>query len=164
VKQRIQPCLWFDSQADEAARYYGDIFRNSRILRITRYGKAGHEIHGRPEGSVLTVEFELDGQKFTALNGGPAFKFNEAVSFEIFCETQAEIDYYWDKLTVGGDPNAQQCCHRSTWRVQNHRRGSSNCARIPSERSTVTSHAEARPPSSSAGHRPPARSGDRSAM
>lgn len=109
VRQRIQPCLWFDSEAEEAARYYVGIFRNSRILRITRYGKAGHEIHGRPEGSVLTVEFELDGQTFTALNGGPAFKFNEAVSFEIYCETQAEIDYYWDKLTAGGDPNAQQC-------------------------------------------------------
>jgi predicted 3-demethylubiquinone-9 3-methyltransferase (glyoxalase superfamily) len=109
VKQRIQSCLWFDSEGEEAARYYVGIFKNSRILRITRYGKAGREIHGRPEGSVLTVEFELDGQKFTALNGGPVFKFNEAVSFEIHCETQEEIDYYWDKLTVGGDPKAQQC-------------------------------------------------------
>jgi predicted 3-demethylubiquinone-9 3-methyltransferase (glyoxalase superfamily) len=109
VKQRIQPCLWFDSEAEEAARYYVGIFRNSRIVRVTRYGKAGHEIHGKPEGSVLTVEFELDGQKFTALNGGPVFKFNEAVSFEIHCETQAEIDDYWDKLTPGGDPKAQQC-------------------------------------------------------
>jgi predicted 3-demethylubiquinone-9 3-methyltransferase (glyoxalase superfamily) len=109
VTQRIQPCLWFDGEAEQAAQYYVGIFRNSRILRITRYGKAGHEIHGRPEGSVLTVEFELDGERFTALNGGPAFKFNEAVSFEINCETQSEIDYYWDKLTAGGDPNAQQC-------------------------------------------------------
>jgi predicted 3-demethylubiquinone-9 3-methyltransferase (glyoxalase superfamily) len=109
VKQRIQSCLWFDSEAEEAARYYVGIFRNSRILMITRYGKAGHEIHGRPEGSVMTVEFELDGQKFTALNGGPYFKFNEAVSFEIHCETQAEIDDYWNKLAAGGDPNAQQC-------------------------------------------------------
>lgn len=109
VKQRIQPCLWFDSEAEEAARYYVGIFRNSRIVRVTRYGKAGHEIHGMPEGSVLTVEFELDGQKFTALNGGPVFKFNEAVSFEIHCETQEEIDYYWDKLTAGGDPKAQVC-------------------------------------------------------
>jgi predicted 3-demethylubiquinone-9 3-methyltransferase (glyoxalase superfamily) len=109
VKQRIQSCLWFDSEAEEAAQYYVGIFRSSRILRVTRYGKAGHEIHGKPEGSVLTVEFELDGQKFTALNGGPNFKFNEAVSFEIHCETQAEIDYYWDKLTAGGDPKAQVC-------------------------------------------------------
>jgi predicted 3-demethylubiquinone-9 3-methyltransferase (glyoxalase superfamily) len=106
---RIQPCLWFDSEAEEAARYYVGVFRNSRITRITRYGKAGREIHGKPEGSVLTVEFELDGQRFTALNGGPAFKLNEAVSFEIYCETQEEIDYYWDKLTPGGDPKAQQC-------------------------------------------------------
>ena len=109
VKQRLQPCLWFDSQAEEAARFYIGIFENSRINTITRYGTAGREIHGRPEGSVMTVEFELDGQKFTALNGGPHFKFNEAVSFEIHCETQEEIDYYWDKLTAGGDPKAQQC-------------------------------------------------------
>ncbi len=109
VKQRIQSCLWFDSEAEEAARHYVGIFRNSRILRTTRYGKAGYEVHGRPEGSVMTVEFELDGQKFTALNGGPVFKFNEAVSFEIHCETQEEIDYYWEKLTPGGDPKAQVC-------------------------------------------------------
>ena len=109
ITQRIQPCLWFDDKAEEAARFYVGIFRNSRIVRTTRYGKAGFEIHGRPEGSVMTVEFELDGQKFTALNGGPYFKFNEAVSLEIHCETQDEIDYYWDKLTPGGDPKAQQC-------------------------------------------------------
>jgi predicted 3-demethylubiquinone-9 3-methyltransferase (glyoxalase superfamily) len=109
VKQKIQTCLWFDSEAEDAANYYVGIFENARILRITRYGKAGHDIHGRPEGSVMTVEFELDGQKLTALNGGPYFKFNEAVSFEIHCETQEEIDYYWDKLTAGGDPKAQQC-------------------------------------------------------
>jgi predicted 3-demethylubiquinone-9 3-methyltransferase (glyoxalase superfamily) len=109
VKQRIQPCLWFDNEAEDAARFYVGIFKNARILMITRYGKAGFEIHGRPEGSVMTVEFELDGQKFTALNGGPHFKFNEAVSFEIHCETQEEIDYYWEKLTPGGDPKAQQC-------------------------------------------------------
>ena len=109
VKQRIRSCLWFDDQGEEAARYYVGIFKNSRINTITRYGKAGFEIHGRPEGSVMTVEFELDGEKFTALNGGPHFKFNEAVSFEIHCETQEEIDYYWEKLTAGGDPKAQQC-------------------------------------------------------
>ena len=109
VTQRIQPCLWFDTEAEQAAQYYVGIFKKSRVLRTLRYGKAGYEIHGKPEGSALTVEFELDGQKFTALNGGPNFKFNEAVSFEIQCETQEEIDYYWEKLTAGGDPNAQQC-------------------------------------------------------
>jgi predicted 3-demethylubiquinone-9 3-methyltransferase (glyoxalase superfamily) len=109
VKPRIRACLWFDDQGEEAARFYTGIFKNSRILRITRYGKAGREVHGRPEGSVMTVEFELDGQRFTALNGGPAFTFNEAVSFEIHCDTQEEIDYYWDKLTAGGDPKAQVC-------------------------------------------------------
>ena len=105
----MRPCLWFDDQAEEAARFYTDIFRNSRILRITRYGTAGFEIHRRPAGSVLTVEFELDGQTFTALNGGPVFTFNEAISLEIHCETQNEIDYYWEKLSAGGDPRAQQC-------------------------------------------------------
>src|ERR671914_800913 len=109
VKPRIQSCLWFDSEAEEAAQYYVGIFKNSRILRITRYGKAGHEIHGKPAGSVLTVEFELDGQKFTALNGGPNFKFNEAISLEVHCETQDEIDFYWEKLSAGGDPKAQVC-------------------------------------------------------
>jgi predicted 3-demethylubiquinone-9 3-methyltransferase (glyoxalase superfamily) len=109
VKQRLRPCLWFDDQAEEAARFYVGIFKNSRILTITRYGKAGFEIHGRPAGSVMTVEFELDGEKFIALNGGPQFKFNEAISFEIHCETQDEIDYYWEKLTAGGDPKAQVC-------------------------------------------------------
>lgn len=109
VKQRIRPCLWFDTEAEEAARYYTGIFRNSRIDTITRYGKAGFEVHGRPEGSVMTVEFELDGEPFLALNGGPHFKFNEAISLEVHCETQEEIDYYWDKLGAGGDPKAQQC-------------------------------------------------------
>jgi predicted 3-demethylubiquinone-9 3-methyltransferase (glyoxalase superfamily) len=107
--QRIRPCLWFDDEAEQAARFYTGIFKNSRILTITRYGKAGFEIHRRPAGSVLTVEFELDGQKFTALNGGPAFTFNEAISLEVHCETQDEIDYYWEKLSAGGDPKAQQC-------------------------------------------------------
>jgi len=106
---RIRPCLWFDDQAEEAARFYTGIFKNSRIVRITRYGKAGFEVHQRPAGSVMTVEFELDGQTFTALNGGPIFTFNEAISLEVHCETQDEIDYYWEKLSAGGDPKAQQC-------------------------------------------------------
>ncbi|EEG09224.1 VOC family protein [Pseudogulbenkiania ferrooxidans] len=106
---RISPCLWFDDQAEQAAEYYTAIFKNSRIVSLTRYGQAGHEIHGRPAGSVLTVEFELDGQAFTALNGGPVFTFNEAVSFQVSCETQEEVDYYWEKLSAGGDEAAQQC-------------------------------------------------------
>ena len=107
--QRISPCLWFDDQAEDAARYYTGIFKNSRITTITRYGTAGFEIHRRPAGSVMTVAFELDGQSFTALNGGPVFKFNEAISLQVNCATQDEIDYYWDKLAAGGVPKAQQC-------------------------------------------------------
>jgi predicted 3-demethylubiquinone-9 3-methyltransferase (glyoxalase superfamily) len=106
---RIVPCLWFADQAEDAAKYYTGIFKNSRINTVTRYGSAGVEVHRRPPGSVMTVEFELDGQRFTALNGGPSFKFNEAVSFQIMCDTQEEIDYYWAKLTAGGDPSAQVC-------------------------------------------------------
>ncbi|HEX7182415.1 MAG TPA: VOC family protein [Thermoanaerobaculia bacterium] len=107
--QRITPCLWFDDQAEEAAEYYVGIFPNSRITDIGRYGEVGQEIHGRPPGSVMIVAFELDGQTFTALNGGPVFKFNEAVSLQVNCETQEEVDYYWEKLSAGGDEKAQQC-------------------------------------------------------
>jgi predicted 3-demethylubiquinone-9 3-methyltransferase (glyoxalase superfamily) len=109
VVQRITPCLWFDDQAEQAAAFYIGIFNNSKILRVSRYGEAGREVHGRPAGSVMTVLFELEGQPFTALNGGPIFKLNEAVSFQVMCETQKEVDYYWEKLTEGGDPAAQQC-------------------------------------------------------
>jgi predicted 3-demethylubiquinone-9 3-methyltransferase (glyoxalase superfamily) len=107
--QRIAPCLWFDNQGEEAAKFYTGIFKNSRIVNIARYGEAGREVHGRPAGSVMTVAFELDGQRFTALNGGPIFKFNEAVSFQVDCETQQKVDYYWDRLSEGGDKKAQQC-------------------------------------------------------
>ena len=107
--QPITPCLWFDTQAEEAARYYTGIFKNSRIVTITRYTDAGREVHGRPAGSVMTVEFEINGQPFTALNGGPHFKFNEAVSFQIMCRDQEEVDHYWNRLGAGGDPAAQQC-------------------------------------------------------
>lgn len=107
--QKISPCLWFDQQAEDAARFYTSIFRNSRIVNTTHYGEAGHEIHGQPAGRVLTVEFELDGQSFTALNGGPIFHFSEAISLQIFCEDQTETDYFWEKLSAGGDPAAQQC-------------------------------------------------------
>jgi predicted 3-demethylubiquinone-9 3-methyltransferase (glyoxalase superfamily) len=107
--QKITPCLWFDAQAEEAAEFYTAIFRNSRIVSITRYGEAGHEIHGKPAGTVMTVAFELEGQAFTALNGGPVFTFNEAISFQVSCETQEEVDYYWAKLSEGGADQAQQC-------------------------------------------------------
>ncbi len=109
IKQKIAPCLWFDDQAEAAARFYTSIFPNSKIVTIARYGEAGREIHGRAAGSVMTVVFELDGQSFTGLNGGPYFKFNEAVSLQVFCDTQAELDGYWEKLSAGGDPQAQQC-------------------------------------------------------
>ena len=107
--QKITPCLWFDGQGEEAARFYTSIFPNSRIAGDSRYSEAGKEIHRRPPGSVMVVEFELDGQKFTALNGGPQFRFNEAISLQVTCDTQKEVDYYWDKLSAGGDPKAQQC-------------------------------------------------------
>ena len=107
--QRITPCLWFDDQAEQAVGFYTAIFKNSRIGTIARYGEAGREIHGKPAGSVMTVAFELDGQTFTALNGGPDFTFNEAISLQINCETQKEVDYYWEKLSEGGDEKAQQC-------------------------------------------------------
>lgn len=108
-KQKITPFLWFDFEAEEAAAFYTAIFRNSRIGTVTRYGKEGYEIHGRLEGSVMTVAFWIEGQEFVALNGGPVFKFNEAVSFQVGCDSQAEVDYYWEKLSAGGDEKAQQC-------------------------------------------------------
>jgi len=109
IVQKITPCLWFDNQAEQAAKFYVWLFKNSAIGAVTRYGKEGFEVHGRPDGSVMTVSFRLEGQEFTALNGGPHFKFTEAISFVVQCETQAEIDRYWDKLCEGGDEKAQQC-------------------------------------------------------
>ena len=109
ITPRIRPCLWFNDQGEEAARLYTGIFPNSRIVSVTRFGEAGFEIHQKPAGSVMTVVFDLDGQRFTALNGGPMFTFNEAVSFEVHCATQEEIDYYWERLGEGGDPAAQVC-------------------------------------------------------
>jgi predicted 3-demethylubiquinone-9 3-methyltransferase (glyoxalase superfamily) len=98
----ITPFLWFDDQAEEAARFYSSIFKKSRIGKIARYGKEGHEVSGRPAGSVMTVEFELAGQDFVALNGGPQFKFTEAISFVVSCNSQAEVDWFWKKLSAGG--------------------------------------------------------------
>ena len=103
------PCLWFDSNAEEAVKFYTSVFKNSKIGNVARYGKEGQEIHRKKPGSVMTLEFELDGQKFLALNGGPIFKFTEAISFTVPCETQKEVDYYWEKLSEGGDKRSQQC-------------------------------------------------------
>jgi predicted 3-demethylubiquinone-9 3-methyltransferase (glyoxalase superfamily) len=107
--QRITSNLWFDNQAEEAAKFYTSIFKNSSIGRISRYTEAGKDIHKMPIGSVMIIEFVLDGQTFTGLNGGPVFKFNESISFIVHCETEDEVDYYWEKLNIGGDPKAQQC-------------------------------------------------------
>jgi predicted 3-demethylubiquinone-9 3-methyltransferase (glyoxalase superfamily) len=106
---KIAPCLWFDSEAEEAAKFYTSIFKNSRITEVSRFSEAGRELHGKEPGSVMTVAFELDGQPFTGLNGGPMFKFNEAISLQVYCDTQQELDHFWEKLSDGGDPQAQQC-------------------------------------------------------
>jgi predicted 3-demethylubiquinone-9 3-methyltransferase (glyoxalase superfamily) len=106
AQPRITPFLWFDRQAEEAAAFYTSIFPSSKVLTVARYPA---EVEHQPEGSVMTVEFELDGQRFTALNGGPHFKFTEAVSFVVSCASAAEVDYYWDRLSADGDPAAQQC-------------------------------------------------------
>lgn len=107
--QRITPCLWFADEAEDAARFYTGIFPSSRITTISRYSDVGTDIHGRPAGSVMVVAFELDGHTFTALNGGPHFTFNEAISLQVNCRTQEEIDHYWERLGEGGDPRAQVC-------------------------------------------------------
>lgn len=101
--QKITPNLWFDNEAEEAAHFYTGIFKDSKLGRITRYGKEGYEFHKKPEGTAMTVEFEIQGQTFVALNGGPQFKFNEAISFIINCDTQEDVDHYWTKLTEGGE-------------------------------------------------------------
>jgi predicted 3-demethylubiquinone-9 3-methyltransferase (glyoxalase superfamily) len=105
--KKIVPHLWFQSDPQEAVKFYTSIFKNSKIGRIAYYSNEGFDHHKHHEGEVLTIEFELDGNKFLALNGGPDFKFNEAISFMIFCKDQKEINYYWDKLTTGGEE--QQC-------------------------------------------------------
>ena len=107
--QPITPCLWFDSNAEEAVTFYASVFKNSKITGIACYGDAAAAAAGRPKGSIMTVAFQLEKQDFLALNGGPVFKFNEAVSFIVNCQTQEDVDYYWDKLSEGGDPIAQQC-------------------------------------------------------
>jgi predicted 3-demethylubiquinone-9 3-methyltransferase (glyoxalase superfamily) len=107
--QKITTNFWFDQQAEEAVSYYTSVFKNSEVLRTTRYGKEGYDIHHMTDGTVMTVEFQLEGQQFVALNGGPDFKFNEAISLVVNCTTQEEIDFYWEKLTHEGDPKSQQC-------------------------------------------------------
>ena len=109
VVEKIATCLWFDDQGEEAANFYVAIFKDSKIVTISRYSVVGQELHGKPAGSIMSVAFELDGQTFTALNGGPAFKFSEAISFQINCETQDEVDYFWERLSEGGEEKAQQC-------------------------------------------------------
>jgi predicted 3-demethylubiquinone-9 3-methyltransferase (glyoxalase superfamily) len=101
--QKITPCLWFDNQAEEAANFYVSIFKNSKIGSVARYGEEGAKVSGRPKGTVMTVTLQLDGQEFMALNGGPMFKFTEAVSFIVNCETQQEVDEFWEKLSKGGE-------------------------------------------------------------
>ena len=101
--QKITPCLWFDDQAEEAAKFYTAIFKNSKIVKVSRYGEARYEIHGKPAGTVMTVVFQLEGQEFLALNGGPQFKFTEAISLSVDCKTQQEVDEFWEKLSAGGE-------------------------------------------------------------
>ena len=103
MSKQITPCLWFDNQGEEAANFYISIFKDGKITAVSRYGKEGFEFHGQPEGTAMTVVFEINGQQFTALNGGPVFKFSEAISFQVFCDSQEEIDHYWYKLTEGGE-------------------------------------------------------------
>jgi predicted 3-demethylubiquinone-9 3-methyltransferase (glyoxalase superfamily) len=103
ITQKITPFLWFDNQAEEAAKFYTSIFKNSKIENVTRYDEEGSKVSGRPKGSAMTVPFQIEGQEFVALNGGPLFKFTEAISFVVNCETQKEVDYYWEKLSAGGE-------------------------------------------------------------
>jgi predicted 3-demethylubiquinone-9 3-methyltransferase (glyoxalase superfamily) len=102
VTQKISPCLWFDTEAEEAANFYVSVFDNSRIINVARYPSEGQETHGKDAGSVMAVDFELFEQRFVALNGGPQFKFSEAISFQLYCDSQEEVDYFWSKLTDGG--------------------------------------------------------------
>jgi predicted 3-demethylubiquinone-9 3-methyltransferase (glyoxalase superfamily) len=108
--QKISTNLWFSNQAEEAVDFYLSVFKNSRKTgKVSRYGEAGYDTHHMPPGTVMTLEFELEGQRFLALNGGPIFQFNEAISFIVNCETEEELDYYWEKLSAGGDKKAQVC-------------------------------------------------------
>jgi predicted 3-demethylubiquinone-9 3-methyltransferase (glyoxalase superfamily) len=107
--KNITPCLWFDSEGEDAANFYVSIFKNSKIKHISRYTESGKEFHGKPVGSVMAVSFDLNGQEHSIINGGPLFKLSEAISFQVMCESQEEVDYYWEKLSAGGDAEAQAC-------------------------------------------------------
>jgi predicted 3-demethylubiquinone-9 3-methyltransferase (glyoxalase superfamily) len=107
--QKVTPFLWFNTEAEEAAHFYTSVFKNSKILNVSKYSDSGSQATGAPKDSVMTVAFQIEGQNFTAINGGPAFKFTEAISFVVNCEAQEEIDYYWEKLSEGADPKSQQC-------------------------------------------------------
>lgn len=107
IAHKITPCLWFDTEAEQAAKFYVSIFKNAKLGTISRYPDAGQEVHGKPAGSVMVAEFEIEGVKFIALNGGPQFKFDEAISFQIHCDDQAEVDYFWSKLTADGGQESQ---------------------------------------------------------
>jgi predicted 3-demethylubiquinone-9 3-methyltransferase (glyoxalase superfamily) len=107
--QKITPFLWFATEAEEAAKFYTSVFKDSKILHITYYSDSGSQASGQPKGGVMTVVFQIEGQNFTAINAGPRFKFTEAISFVVNCDTQKEIDYYWEKLSEGADSRAQQC-------------------------------------------------------
>lgn len=106
---KIVPYLWFDNNAEEAVNFYVSIFKDSKVGNSIKYGKTCDELHNMEEGKIMTIDFQIEGQKFVALNGGPSFRFTEAISFQVMCDTQEEIDYYWEKLSEGGDPSAQQC-------------------------------------------------------
>ena len=138
LKQKITPCLWFDTQAEDAAKFYTSVFKNSAIKQISRYGIAGHEVHGKAPGSVMTVEFEIEGQTFTALNGGPQFKFTEAVSFQVMCDTQAEIDEFWQNLSAGARKACAAGSRTNTGcRGRSCRRSCRNCWPTPRERGSI---------------------------
>ncbi len=107
--QKITPFLWFNDNAEEAVNFYVSIFKNSRVGKTARYTEEGAKASGMKKGMAMTVPFEIEGQKFTAINGGPVFKFTEAISFVVDCKDQEEVDYYWNKLSLGGDPKSQQC-------------------------------------------------------
>lgn len=122
TEQKITPCLWFDDQAEEAAKFYVSVFKNSKLGKTARYPKSTEKVSGKPAGSVMTVEFELEGQKFIGLNGGPIFKFSEAISFMISCKDQAEVDYFWQKLSEGGQESVcgwlkDKSVRRLSWQV-----------------------------------------------
>ena len=117
ITQKITPFLWFDHDAEEAAKFYTSIFKNSKIIDTTNYGESAAEVSGRPKGTVMTVTFELDGQLFMALNGGPVFNFSPAISFFVNCETQEEVDDLWEKLSKGGEKEQVRLVERQVWSV-----------------------------------------------